>query len=112
MAKILALGGDGIGPDILNQGLRIIDMLAVPPGLDIEFETGRLHVAAYEASGTFSSDETLACARRADAVLVGTVGGCKQSGYGRENGWQGMPCFHQSKSVWLATNPHQPDPFG
>ena len=50
MAKILALGGDGIGPEILDQGLRIIDVLAVPAGLDVEIETGLLHGASYEAS--------------------------------------------------------------
>ena len=75
MAMILALGGDGIGPEILDQGLRIIDVLAVPAGLDVEIETGLLHGASYEASGTFCSEETLDRARRADAVLVGAVGG-------------------------------------
>lgn len=76
------------------------------------------------AAGIWSRD-VIRAMRMADRIEAGTVyinnyfnaatqspvGGFKQSGYGRENGWEGMRCFMQTKSVWLATNPHQPDPF-
>ena len=76
------------------------------------------------AAGIWSRDVTRAM-RIADRLQAGTVyinnyfnaatqspvGGFKQSGYGRENGWEGMRCFMQTKSVWLSTLPHQPDPF-
>ena len=46
-----------------------------------------------------------------NASTQSPVGGFKQSGYGRENGWEGMQSYMQTKSTWLATNPNQPDPF-
>tara|TARA_Y100000996_G_scaffold249136_1_gene195943 strand:- start:137 stop:1189 length:1053 start_codon:yes stop_codon:yes gene_type:complete len=76
------------------------------------------------AAGIWSKDITKAM-KIADNIEAGTiyinnyfnaaaqspVGGYKQSGYGRENGWEGMRCFMQTKSVWLSTNPNQPSPF-
>ena len=76
------------------------------------------------AAGIWSRDVARAM-RMADRIEAGTVyinnyfnaatqspvGGFKQSGYGRENGWEGMRCFMQTKSVWLSTNPQQADPF-
>ena len=43
MARILALGGDGIGPEILDQGLRVAAFLNNAAGLDLEVEPGRDH---------------------------------------------------------------------
>lgn len=72
------------------------------------------------AAGIWSRDSTRAIriAERIDAGTVyinnyfnaatqSPVGGFKQSGYGRENGIQGMKAFMQTKSVWLDTDPSQ-----
>lgn len=75
MARILALGGDGIGPEILDQGLRVAAFLSNAARLDLEVEHDLLHGASHDTIGTFCSDRVLAKARAADAVLVGAVGG-------------------------------------
>lgn len=73
--NILALGGDGIGPEILEQGLRVTHALADRAGLKLNVTHNLLHGAAWEAHGTFCTEETLAQAKASDAVLVGAVGG-------------------------------------
>ncbi len=73
--RILALGGDGIGPEVVDAGLKVIDVLASLEGFDYSLEEDLLHGAAWDAYGTFLRDETLEKARHADAVLVGAVGG-------------------------------------
>ena len=76
------------------------------------------------AAGIWTQDSARAI-RLADQIQAGTVyinnyfgsaahspvGGYKQSGYGRENGIEGMKAFLQIKSTWLSTAPSQPNPF-
>ena len=77
MAKILALGGDGIGPEILAEGLRVLDLVAGSAGLSFKIDHGVLHGASWDLHRTFCTDEVLHVARASDAVLVGAVGGAK-----------------------------------
>ncbi len=73
--RILALGGDGIGPEILTQGLRVAETAAVIAGVSLDVENDLLHGASWDVRGTFCSDDVLAKARASDAVVVGAVGG-------------------------------------
>lgn len=75
--RVLALGGDGIGPEVVSNGLRMIDVIASRENLAISIEEDLLHGAAWDAHGTFCRDETITAAKAADAVLVGAVGGPK-----------------------------------
>ncbi len=75
MAKhILILPGDGIGPEIIAEARKILEVL-IAQGLVLSFSEGLIGGAAYEATGTPLPDATLADAKQADAVLLGAVGG-------------------------------------
>ncbi len=73
--KILVLPGDGIGPEIVAEALKVLEVLRRDYDLAVEVEQGLIGGAAYEAAGKPLPDETLALARAADAVLLGAVGG-------------------------------------
>ncbi|MBM85385.1 MAG: 3-isopropylmalate dehydrogenase [Rhodospirillaceae bacterium] len=73
--KLLVLPGDGIGPEVVNEVLRVVDWLAKKRSVTFDVEEGLVGGAAYDAHGTPLTDETLADAVDADAVLFGSVGG-------------------------------------
>jgi 3-isopropylmalate dehydrogenase len=75
--RLLAMGGDGIGPEVLSCGLAVFEAVASNAGIAYEIEHDLLHGAAWDAYGTFCREETVARAKAADAVLVGGVGGPK-----------------------------------
>ncbi|MEI6801958.1 MAG: 3-isopropylmalate dehydrogenase [Burkholderiales bacterium] len=74
--KICYLPGDGIGPEIMAQALRVLDILAAD-GIKIEREEGLLGGAAVDAAGSPYPESTQKLARAADAVLLAAVGGPK-----------------------------------
>ena len=75
--KIAILPGDGIGPEIVAEAVKVLECLRQDHGLDIELEHAPVGGVAYDAHGTTLPDETLALARAADAILLGAVGGPK-----------------------------------
>ncbi len=75
--KIAVLPGDGIGPEIIEEALKVLDCLRSEYGLQMEVEHGLIGGAAYDETGSPFPAETLALARQADAVLLGAVGGPK-----------------------------------
>jgi len=75
--KVLVLPGDGIGPEIMGEVMRVIEFFDRRRLASFEVSEGLVGGAAYEASGTPLTDETLARAQASDAVLFGSVGGPK-----------------------------------
>ena len=74
--KIAVLAGDGIGPEIVVEAVKVLDKLK-QDGLDIELEYGLIGGAAYDETGTPLPDETIAISKAADSILLGAVGGYK-----------------------------------
>jgi len=72
--KIAVLPGDGIGPEIVAQAQKILDVLR-RQGLDVETRVAPIGGAGYDAAGQPLPEATLTLAREADAVLLGAVGG-------------------------------------
>lgn len=74
--KIAVLAGDGIGPEIVAEAVKVLDKLK-NDGLDIELEYGLIGGAAYDETGTPLPDDTLKISQEADGILLGAVGGYK-----------------------------------
>lgn len=71
--KIAVLPGDGIGPEITAQAVRVLEALR-SDGLNLEFEQALIGGAAYRAHGEPLPESTLDLAKASDAVLFGSVG--------------------------------------
>jgi 3-isopropylmalate dehydrogenase len=82
--KIAILAGDGIGPEIVGEGVKVLDALA-REGLPIVTESAPIGGAGYDAAGDPLPEKTLALARAADAVLLGAVGGPRYDALPRES---------------------------
>ncbi len=74
--KIAVLPGDGIGPEIVRQAVKVLERLKAD-GRAVEIETAPIGGAGYDAAGDPLPEATLALAKSADAVLLGAVGGPK-----------------------------------
>jgi len=75
--NILVLPGDGIGPEIVTEAVKVLVRLRNEFGLDIEMDEALVGGAAYDAAGHALPAATLELAKEADAVLLGAVGGPK-----------------------------------
>ena len=73
--RVLALGGDHIGPEVVASGLQVLRHTAARFDVAVEVEEDLLGGASWDLHRTFCTDEVLAKARASDAVLVGAVGG-------------------------------------
>ncbi len=74
---IVTLPGDGIGPDVTNEAVRVLKHIAEKFGHQFRFEQQLIGGIAIDETGSALPDETLRACLNADAVLLGAVGGPK-----------------------------------
>src|ERR1700751_3810287 len=75
--KLLLLPGDGIGPEVMAEVKRLIDWLNAKGIASFETEQGLVGGSAYDAHNVSITDDTMAKAKAADAIIFGSVGGPK-----------------------------------
>lgn len=77
MSKVLVLPGDGIGPEIVNEAVKVLNVAKEKFGLDVELDEALVGGAAVDAEDDPLPESTLEKARAADAILFGSIGGPK-----------------------------------
>lgn len=75
--KICLLPGDGIGPEIIAEGVKVLDAVGKKYGVDFEYTEALIGGCAIDECGDALPDETLDIAKASDAVLLAAVGGPK-----------------------------------
>ncbi|MGA8261768.1 MAG: 3-isopropylmalate dehydrogenase [Arenicellales bacterium] len=75
--SIVLLPGDGIGVEVVSEAAKVIDALNAKHGLDASVEHALVGGSACDATGEPLPDDTLEKCRKADAILLGAVGGAK-----------------------------------
>jgi 3-isopropylmalate dehydrogenase len=76
-AKIIVLGGDGIGPEVTAEAVRVLEAAGRKHGLRLEFQEELIGGIGYDKAGSPLPDATLEACKGAAAVLLGAVGGPK-----------------------------------
>ncbi|MFZ9927263.1 MAG: 3-isopropylmalate dehydrogenase, partial [Candidatus Nanopelagicaceae bacterium] len=72
--KIAVVGGDGIGPDVINEGLKVLDVVAKKHGLKFETTNFNLGAAHFHKTSEVLHDSTMAEIAKHDAIFLGAVG--------------------------------------
>ena len=108
-AKIITLPGDGIGPEVTAEGVRVLQVIAKKFNHQFEFEEHLIGGCAIDATGAPLADETLDACRKADAVLLGAVGGPKWE-CGEVRPEQGLLKLRKELGLYANLRPVKPHP--
>ena len=92
MKKIVVLPGDGIGPEVMAEALKVLDKVKSLYNLDVQIEEADFGGIAIDKHGSAFPDETKAKCYEADAILLGSIGGPK---------WESLPPEQQPERAGL-----------
>ncbi len=108
---LTVLPGDGIGPEVIEQALHILDTVAERYGHSFTIHKGLVGIAAIEAEGAALSDATFALCQQSDAVLFGAVGSLPSSLGGGAKVKPEQALFRLRKGLQLFANLRPVRPF-
>ncbi|MEZ5466008.1 MAG: isocitrate/isopropylmalate family dehydrogenase, partial [Lysobacteraceae bacterium] len=109
-AEIAVLPGDGIGPEVTAAAVAVLQQVASHFGHEFLFQHQRIGGDAIDATGEALPDETLAACRRADAILLGAVGGPKWS-TAEPRPEQGLLALRKALDLYANLRPVRPEPI-
>ena len=110
-ARITVLGGDGIGPEVTGEAVRVLEAVATRYGHEFEFVEALIGGAAIDASGSPLPPRTIDACRSGDAVLLGAVGGPQWSDpAARVRPEQGLLELRRVLGVFANLRPVRPEP--
>ncbi len=92
MKKIAVLAGDGIGPEVMAEAIKVLDAVSEEFGIEFAFTHADVGGAAIDRHGHALPPQTLALCKESDAILFGSVGGPK---------WESLPPDQQPERAAL-----------
>ena len=75
--RVAVLPGDGIGPEVMNEALKVLDAVSQKYDVSFEYQYGLIGGVAYDKHETPLPEETISICNTSDAVLLGSIGGPK-----------------------------------
>lgn len=104
--KIALIKGDGIGPEIIDEAVKVLDSVASCFDFDFEYEEALMGGCAYDVTGDPLPQETINIALNSDAVLFGAIGGPKWDNLPREKRPEsGLLRFRKELGVYANLRP-------
>ncbi len=108
-ATIVLFPGDGIGPEVVEEGRRVLDTVASLFGHRFQFVEQPIGGVSIDAHGTALSDAALASCREADAILLGAVGGPRWDDPNAPvRPEQGLLALRRQLGLWANLRPVRP----
>lgn len=104
--KIALIKGDGIGPEIVDEAVKVLDAVAACSDFDFSYDEALMGGIAYDITGDPLPNETITKSLQSDAVLFGAIGGQKWDALPREKRPEsGLLRFRKELGVYANLRP-------